>query len=296
MIAECILIIGVGLIGGSLARALRESNSVGTIVGYDIDKSGLQEAQRLGVIDTGSSNIAEVVKDADIVVLATPLSAVDALFIEMSGTLCDKAVITDVGSVKAPVVALARHHLGNLFPRFVAGHPITGREKNGVLASSAQLFSGHKTILTPVAETDPEALNLITKMWQAVGASVTQLDIADHDAILAITSHLPHIIAYSLVDCLSAMEGKHNIFDYAAGGFSDFTRIASSQPRMWHDICIANSEQILAAINQFNHHLDNLRQAIEHNDSEKLMCIFEQVKISRDDFVNQNARKMRTTY
>jgi prephenate dehydrogenase len=291
MIANKIAIIGVGLIGGSLARALKNVKAVKTVAGYGRDENNLKKAVKLGVIDTYSLNIKEVVNDADIVVLATPLFTADLLFSTMSDALKETAIVTDVGSAKGAIVKSARDNLGDLFTRFIPGHPIAGKEESGVEASLAELFDAHRVILTPVAETNDEALKLITEMWQLTGAEVVNLEVEHHDAILAATSHLPHMLAYALVDCLSNMQEWDEIFEFAAGGFADFTRIASSHPRMWHDICFSNRKQLLKVMDQFDQHLNKIREAIEHDDSDALLDIFEKAKTSRDKFTDQREKR-----
>ena len=291
IIAKRIAIIGVGLIGGSLARALKNANAVTTVVGYGRDENNLKKAVALGVIDSYSLNIKEVVKDADIVVLATPLSTADKIFSEISDALKETVIVTDVGSAKGSIVKSARENLGELFTRFVPGHPIAGKEESGVEASFAELFDAHRVILTPVVETDPEALSLITEMWKLTGAEVVNLGVEHHDTILAATSHLPHMLAYALVDCLSRMQERDEIFEFAAGGFADFTRIASSHPHMWHDICFSNREQLLNVMDQFDQHLNNIRAAIKHDDSDALLEIFERAKTSRDNFTDQRNKR-----
>ncbi len=291
MLVNKIAIIGVGLIGGSLACALKEINAIASVSGYGRDENNLKKAVTLGVIDTYSLNIEEVVSDADIVVLATPLSTADKLFSAMSASLKETAIVTDVGSAKSTIVKSARENLGDIFARFVPGHPIAGKEESGVEATCEDLFDAHRVILTPVAETNSEALSLITEMWKLTGADVVNLDVEHHDAILAATSHLPHMLAYALVDCLSGMDERQEIFEFAAGGFADFTRIASSHSRMWHDICFSNREQLLQVMDQFNQHLNQIREAIKDDDSDTLLDIFERAKTSRDKFTDQRKKR-----
>ena len=290
MIANRMAIIGVGLIGGSLARALKKNNAVQTIIGYGHNENSLKKAFQLGVIDSYSLNIGEVVDDADIVVLATPLSTADSLFAAMSDSLKQTAIVTDVGSAKGRIVESAREYLGDMYTRFVPGHPIAGKETSGVEASFAKLFDAHRVILTPVAETDHEALNTIIEMWKLTGAEVINMDVEQHDGILAATSHLPHMLAYALVDCLSGMQERDKIFEFAAGGFADFTRIASSHPRMWHDICFSNREQLLKVMDKFDQHLNSIRETIKHDDSDVLLDLFERAKTSRDKFTAQRKK------
>lgn len=291
LIARRLAIIGVGLIGGSLARALKKVNAVKTVVGYGRNEDNLKKAVQLGVIDIYSLDIKEVVNDADIVVLATPLATADSLFAAMSDSLKQTVVVTDVGSAKGKIVESARGNLGKLFTRFVPGHPIAGKEASGVEASFAELFDAHRVILTPVADTEHEALNVIIDMWKLTGAEVVSLDVEQHDGILAATSHLPHMLAYALVDCLSGMQERDRIFEFAAGGFADFTRIASSHPSMWHDICFSNREQLLKVMDQFDQHLNSIREAIKNDDSDALLNIFERAKTSRDKFTDQRKKR-----
>ncbi len=285
MLIERLAILGVGLMGGSLARALRKAHAVTTVIGFDRDERALRRAVELGVIDTYGMVLGEAVDGADLIVLATPLATAGAVFAGMRDSLGESAVITDVGSAKAVVVEAARAQLGTAVKRFVPGHPIAGRERSGVEASVADLYTDHRVILTPVAETDADALEMIIRLWQTAGADVVKLEVEQHDTLLAATSHLPHMLAYALVDCLAAMDERERIFQFAAGGFSDFTRIASSDPVMWHDICFANRQALLAAIEQFDHHLNTLREAISQGDSDTLLHIFTAAKSARDHFI-----------
>lgn len=287
MLIKRLAIIGVGLIGGSLARALRRARACRTVIGCGRDKKHLQKAVDLKVINEYSLDVARAVKDADVVVLATPLTTAASLFKAMKGSLKNDVIITDVGSAKGSVVEAARVALGHHLSRFVPGHPIAGTEKNGVEASFAGLFEAHRVILTPLPETSVSALELITKMWEATKAEVVHLTVEQHDAILAATSHLPHMLAYALVDCLAGMQERDDIFKFAAGGFADFTRIASSHPKMWHDICFSNRKQLLKALDQFGGHISNIRTAIENDDSDALLGIFTRAKDARDRFTDQ---------
>lgn len=291
MIANQVGVIGVGLIGGSLAKALKKNNAVARVVGFDNDEKNLQKACELGVIDSYSLTIEEIIHGSDMVVLATPLSVCDELFLELSRVLQKPTVLTDIGSVKVSIVESAKRHLGDFFSRFVPGHPIAGKEKNGVGFACADLFVGHRVILTPVVETDQDALDLVQDMWQAVGAETVCLELDVHDKIVATTSHLPHIIVYALMDYLSAMPVHDKVFKFAAGGFADFTRIASSNPDMWRDICLLNSEQLLQELEQYNQHLDKIMTAIKQHDGDVLIDIFKNSKRSRDDFIQKSSNK-----
>lgn len=277
-------IIGVGLIGGSLARAARHAGAVGEVVGCGRTAEHLQRAVDLGVIDRFYTDPAEAVTGADLVVLAVPLGAMEAILAAIRDHLSASAVVTDVGSAKASVVRAAEAVFGVLPPRFVPGHPIAGTERSGVEASFAELFQERRVILTPTRDTDPEALSQVRSLWEATGAEVVDMDIAHHDEILAATSHLPHVLAYTLVDTLAGMGEREEIFEYAAGGFRDFTRIASSDPLMWRDICLANGDAILAVVDQFRAELSEVVEAIRGGDGAELLEIFERAKAARDRY------------
>ncbi len=289
MLINHLTIIGVGLIGGSLARALRQAKLVGHVTGCNRNEETLKQAVDLHVIDDYSLDIAEAVKPADVVVIGTPLDTTVKLMPSIVAAMSEHAVLTDVGSAKGSVVSAARETMGDRVGQFVPGHPIAGTEQSGVSASFAELYVNHRVILTPLPETKPEAHALITEMWKAVGANVINLDVEHHDQVLAATSHLPHMLAYALVDCLAGMEEREEIFKYAAGGFADFTRIASSSPEMWHDICLANRESLLHSLATFTGHLEEIRLAIEAGDSETLLKVFKRAKQARDNFTS--ARK-----
>jgi prephenate dehydrogenase len=285
MLIQRLTIIGVGLIGGSLARALKRAGACGEVVGCGRNTTHLQQAIDLGVIDRYDTHPASAVKEADMVMLAVPLGTMAPLFAAIRDALSPQSIITDAGSAKASVVADARQHLGQHLPRFVPGHPIAGTEKSGVVASFAELFENRRVILTPLPETDSQAASLVTQMWEKTGAEVVNMSVAHHDDVLAATSHLPHLLAYSLVDTLATMDDRTEIFKFAAGGFRDFTRIASSDPRMWHDICVANRDAILKVLEHFNHNLAQLTNAISRGDNQAIEDIFTRAKTARDKFV-----------
>lgn len=285
-------ILGVGLIGGSLARALKKHNAVNRVIGYGRHTPSLIKAKELGVIDEFDKDLAHVVRAADVIVIATPLGCYEELLQNMKTHVKTDAIITDVGSVKGSVVDAAEKHLSDA-TRFVPGHPIAGTENSGVEASFAELFEAHRIILTPTTQTNIHALSIITAMWEMTGAEVVNMDVESHDQILAATSHLPHMLAYALVDCLASMEDSDEIFCNAAGGFADFTRIASSSPEMWHDICYSNRKSLLSVLDKFDQHIDQIRQAIVNDDSESLLQIFQNAKQQRDQFMDQ--RKHRKT-
>lgn len=282
---RCLAVIGVGLIGGSLARALRAANAVEAIVGCGRGASNLERAVELGVIDRFSHDIGEAVAGADMVFLAVPLGAMRGALASLADRLAPNAVVTDGGSAKGSVVADARAVFGEIPRWLVPGHPIAGTEQSGVEASLADLFEKRRVILTPVDETDLAATARVDLMWRAVGAEVSYMSVEHHDQVLAATSHLPHMLAFGLVDALSRMRDNDEIFQYAAGGFRDFTRIASSNPTMWKDICIANQDALGSVLDAFIDEMRGLAARIRRGDGEQLLAIFERAKAARDRFV-----------
>ena len=275
-------IFGVGLIGGSLALALKRAGHCKVIVGCDANVERLRYAVEYNVIDEFAIDPAEDVKDAEMVVLAVPMLAMETVLSSIAKHLAADVILTDVGSCKASVVAAATRVFGDLPPRFVPAHPIAGREKSGVKASLEDLFVAHKVIITPAEETEAVAIAAVTRMWEATGAQVKTLGIEQHDLVLAATSHLPHVLAYSLVDTIAETLYVDQIFQFAAGGFRDFSRIASSDPVMWRDICLENKDAILDVLNQFQSNLKELELAIDRGDAEFLMETFVDAKTIRD--------------
>jgi prephenate dehydrogenase len=279
-------IIGVGLIGGSMARALREEGVVQEVVGCGRGQANLAKAVELGVIDHYTHEVKRAVEGADFVVLAVPLGAMQASFAAMRGQLADDVVVTDVGSVKASVVEDARQVFGQVPKFFVPGHPIAGTERSGVEAAFAELFRNRRVILTPLSGTDPAALLRVEQVWKQCGAAVTQMSVEHHDEVLAATSHLPHMLAYGLVDSLARMKENDEIFRYAAGGFRDFTRIASSNPTMWRDICLANRDALGQMLQSFADELQDLAELLREGDGVGLLALFERAKSARDRYVD----------
>ena len=279
-----VCIIGTGLIGGSLALALRQSGFCQTITGAGRTESTLQQAVELGVIDRYSTSIAEAASDADIIVVSVPLDAMRAVFEQIEQGKTDNTVVTDAGSAKQSVIRDAEAVFGIGFHGFVAGHPIAGTEKSGVGAAFAELYQQRRVILTPTQNSSTQAVGLVRSMWEAAGAEVELMDAAHHDLVLAGTSHLPHLLAFGLVDCLNNMEDVDEIFRFAAGGFRDFTRIASSDPVMWRDICLHNREEVMGMMKRYRDEMDDIYQALEDKDGEKLKQIFTKAKKARDAF------------
>lgn len=278
-------IIGVGLIGGSLARALKKQGAVEHIVGCGRDNTQLQKALELGVIDQAETDIKKAVNNAEIVVAAVPLGAMYNVFSDMKNALPENAVLTDVGSSKRSVIDDAKRAFGEIPSNFVPGHPIAGTEKSGVEASFDSLYNDRCVILTPHAESHRWAVDKCRAMWTSAGAEVVEMSAGHHDEVLAATSHLPHVLAFALVDTLGQMQEHNEIFKFAAGGFRDFTRIASSDPDVWRDICLANSDALLATLNLYKKELDALAMAIEKKDSQQIETILRRSKEIRDRHV-----------
>ncbi len=279
---ERLCVIGVGLIGGSLARAARAAGACREVVGCGRDPAHLKRAQALGVIGRYETDPARAVAGADLVVLAAPVGACAALLRSVGPALAEGAIVSDVGSVKGAVVEAARAALGPRFPAFVPGHPIAGTEHSGVEASRVDLFRGCCTVLTPCAETDAAAVRRVSAFWKACGAQVVEMDAAHHDAVFAAVSHLPHLLAYTLVDWMAQRPDAAELFDFAGGGFRDFTRIASSDPVMWRDICAANVEALTTVLDGFRAALDRLRAAVHGGDEAALEAVFRNAKVARD--------------
>ncbi len=279
-------VIGVGLIGGSLARALRAAGYVGEVIGCGRSEANLEEAVALGVIDRYTHDAAAAAAVADLVFLAVPLGAMRETFAAISDTLPAHALVTDAGSAKGSVVADCHAAAPALLPRFIPGHPIAGTEKNGVAASLVDLYQGRRVILTPLAGNGPENVARVREMWQVCGAEVSEMSVAHHDEVLAATSHLPHMLAFGLVDMLARLKANDEIFRYAAGGFRDFTRIASSNPVMWRDICIANRKALGPMLAGFAEEMNELALRIDSADADALLAIFERAKAARDRYVD----------
>ena len=284
---ERLCIIGVGLIGGSLARALREAGYCKTVVGAGRNPENLRHAVELGVIDSYETDPARAVAGADMVLVAVPLGAMEPVFCKIRGHLADGAVLTDAGSAKVSVIEAMRRAFGEVPANFVPGHPIAGVEQSGVAASLPDLYRNRRVILTPLQDTAAAALGQVRSMWEAAGAEVVDMDPVHHDEVLAATSRLTHVLAFTLVESLARLHDKAEIFEYAAGGFRDFTRIASSDPVMWRDICLANGHAIQQMIERFIVDLQALDRAVEARDGDRLLQIFADAKAARDRFVHK---------
>ncbi|WP_434458533.1 bifunctional prephenate dehydrogenase/3-phosphoshikimate 1-carboxyvinyltransferase [Stutzerimonas urumqiensis] len=286
-----LVVVGLGLIGGSFAKGLRERGLCREVVGFDLDSQSRQLAVELGVVDRCAETLEEACRDADVIQLAVPILAMERLLEALAAFDLGDAVLTDVGSAKGNVVRCAKHLCERMQARFVPGHPIAGSEQSGVTAAKGSLFRRHKVILTPLAHTDPSALALIDSLWRALDADVEHMEVEHHDEVLAATSHLPHLLAFGLVDSLARRHENLEIFRYAAGGFRDFTRIAGSDPVMWHDIFLANREAVLRTLDTFRGDLDALRAAVDQGDGHQLLGVFTRARAAREHFSKILARR-----
>ena len=278
-------VVGVGLIGGSLALALKEAGAVGHVVGIGRGLPNLETALKLGVVDSFTRDLAEGVTDADVIFLATPVQAIGEVAEQAMPHLKAGAIITDGGSVKQAVIDAVEPHLRDDI-HFVPGHPIAGTENSGAEAAFATLYRDRRCILTPTANTSPEALDYMRRMWQLVGSQVVIMDVEKHDRVLAAISHLPHMVAYALVNAVGSYDRyNENILEYSAGGFRDFTRIASSDPTMWRDIAMTNREALIEMMEQFETFFAELKEDIAIGSGERLFEFFRRSKESRDEIL-----------
>ncbi len=278
-------VVGVGLIGGSLALALKEAGAVGHVVGIGRGLQNLETALKLGVVDSFTQDLTEGVANADVVFLATPVQSLGTVAEQAMPYLKPGAVITDGGSVKQAVIDAIEPHLRNDV-HFVPGHPIAGTEDSGAEAAFATLYHDRRCILTPTARTAEEPLDLISRMWQLVGSQIVVMDVDKHDRVLAAISHLPHMVAYALVNAVGAYDRyDESILEYSAGGFLDFTRIASSDPTMWRDIAQTNREALLEMMEQFETFFAELKEDVATGSGERLFEFFRRSKQSRDEIL-----------
>jgi prephenate dehydrogenase len=284
---ERLCVIGVGLIGGSIARAARAKGLVRTVVGVDADAANLGEALASGVIDQGYATVAEGAAGADMVMLAVPVGANETVWRELQAVWSDRAIYTDAGSTKGDVIAAVERLFGAVPANFVPGHPIAGAERSGVEASKADLYEGKRVILTPLDNTDAEATARVEALWQGMGARVSRMEPRHHDEVLAATSHLPHVLAFVLTEMLGRQDEQREIFQYAAGGFRDFTRIASSDPKMWLDICLANRAEIVPLIEQYRTALAHAAALMTEGRAEELYDLFANARGARQRFLDQ---------
>ena len=279
---ERVAVIGVGLIGGSFALALKAAGLSRQVVGAGRSPGNLELALQRGLIDAVAPGAAQAAQGADLVLVATPLAQYREVFAAIAPVLGAQAVVTDAGSTKQDVVAAARAALGAKLAQFVPAHPIAGAEHSGAAAAQADLFRGKRVVLTPLAETAPEALVAVERAWGACGARLFRMTPQTHDEVFAAVSHLPHFLAYALVDEIAGRSNSAQLFGYAASGFRDFTRIASSHPEMWRDVCLANRDALLAEIERYGERLAALRGHLERGDGAALQRAFAEARAARE--------------
>ncbi len=289
MIFNRLVVLGVGLMGGSLALALKKAGVVGTVVGWSRRQSTLDSALNKGVIDLAEPDLETALRGADCVVVATPTILAESLLVKVLEFVPSSVAVTDVASVKGNIVNALSEHFGKVPSNAILGHPIAGSEQSGVAAAKDDLFQNHRVILISDADTDSRALEQVRSMWVAAEAEVFEMSAPEHDRVLALSSHLPHILAYALVTQLSSGTDSADAFKFAAGGFRDFTRIASSDPRMWREILLANKEQVSASLDGFEQQLKKIRSLLHNNDGESIEVIFTEAKGARDEFAEQLA-------
>ncbi len=277
-------VIGVGLIGGSFALALKQAKVAAHVVGVGRSAANLKLALERGAIDSIAADPAAAARGADLVFLATPVSYYPKILSSMS--LHSKAVVTDAGSTKRDVVAAARNALKEKIAQFVPGHPIAGAEKSGVAAATPDLFRNRRVILTPLPENPVSAVRTVEQAWESCGARIARMTAEEHDSVLAAVSHLPHVLAFALVHDIAARENAAQLFSYAAGGFRDFTRIASSHPEMWRDICIANRDRLLAEIGRYTREVDALKKILESAEPAALEKLFTEARDARQRWLD----------
>lgn len=279
-----LVIFGVGLIGGSVALALKKANSTAHIVGVGRSAESLQAALALGVIDSATSDVAAAMQDADIVLIAAPVAQTPSILNAIKPHLAASTVITDAGSTKGDVLQCAQDILGSQFSQFVGGHPIAGAEKSGVTAAMADLYINKNVVLTPTPDTSPNAVQQVSALWKSCGANVSEMTAATHDGIFAAVSHLPHLLAFALVDDIARRPNAEQLFGFAASGFRDFTRIAGSHPEMWRDISLANRSALLNEITAYQDELSRLKQMLELSDGDALHALFDRASTARNNW------------
>ena len=284
---EKLVLVGAGLIGGSFSLALRRAGAVGRVVGVGRTAASMAEAKRLGIVDEVANDFA-CAADASLVMLAMPVGQTRPVLRALAPQLGPATVVTDAGSTKSDVVEAARAELGAALPRFVPGHPVAGTEHSGPMAAFAELYRGRKVVLTPIEQTDAVAIALVREAWLACGAQVYALAPEVHDQVLASVSHLPHLLAFALVDQIASEAHAAQLFSYAAGGFRDFTRIASSHPEMWRDICLANRAALLGELSKFDGHLAAMRKALEAADGAALESMFSRARAARNRWLESS--------
>jgi len=286
MLFERVAVIGVGLIGGSFALALKQAKACGHVVGAGRSAANLELAKERGIIDSIAEDAGAAARGSDLILVASPVGQFRKIFSSIEKHLKGSAVVTDGGSTKRDVVAAARAALGARVAQFVPAHPVAGAEKSGAGAASAELFRDRRVILTPLPENSKETVDRAEKAWAACGARVSRMTPEEHDAVLGVVSHLPHLLAYALVHEVASRGNSAQLFSFAAGGFRDFTRIASSHPEMWRDICAANRDCLAEELARFSGKLDEVKKLLD--DPAALEKLFAEARAARDAWVRSS--------
>ena len=290
MFFEKVAVIGVGLIGGSFGMALKAAKRCDQVVGAGRSTANLKAALARGAIDAVEADAAAAVRDADLVLVAAPVAQFEKIFLAIKPNLKPDCLVMDAGSTKRDVVAAARKGLGGGIASFVPAHPIAGAEKSGAGAASAELFRDKRVVLTPLAENAVAALEKAAAAWGACGARVSRMTPEEHDGVFAAVSHLPHLLAYALVSDIAARPDAARLFGYAAGGFRDFTRIASSHPEMWRDICVANGDRLLEELENFSGEIQKIKALLQNRDAESLEKLFAAAREARERWLKGEFR------
>jgi prephenate dehydrogenase len=284
---ERVAVIGVGLIGGSFALALKQAKACGHVVGVGRNPENLKLALARGVIDSMQGDAARAAENADLVLVSAPVGQFAKIFREVGAALKPGAILTDAGSTKRDVVAAARKALKKKIAQFVPAHPIAGAEKSGAGAANAELFRGRRVVITPLRENPPQAVERINQAWSTCGARTSQMSPEQHDAVFAAVSHLPHLLAYALVHDVAGRKNANELFSFAAGGFRDFTRIASSHPEMWRDICVANADKLGAELASYTKKLAAVKKMLARRDAKGLEKLFDEARDARESWLQK---------
>jgi prephenate dehydrogenase len=287
MLFQRVAVVGVGLIGGSFALALKEAKACGHVVGVGRSPANLKLALSRGAIDSIATDPAVAAEGADLVLVASPVGQFEKIFRAVAASLKPDAVLTDAGSTKRDVVAAARKALKKKIGQFVPAHPIAGAEKSGAGAANAELFRGRRVVITPLKENAPAAVDKVNRAWSTCGARTSQMSPEQHDAVFAAVSHLPHLLAYALVHEVNGRKNAAELFSFAAGGFRDFTRIASSHPEMWRDICLANADKLGAELASYSKKLAAVKKLLSRGDAEALEKLFNEARDARDGWLQK---------
>ncbi|HEX6692101.1 MAG TPA: prephenate dehydrogenase/arogenate dehydrogenase family protein [Burkholderiales bacterium] len=287
MLFERVAVIGVGLIGGSFALALKHAKACGHVIGVGRNPLNLRVALERGVIDSVQGDPARAAESADLVLVAAPVGQFPKLFAAVAGALRADAVLTDAGSTKRDVVAAARKALKKKIGQFVPAHPIAGAEKSGAAAANAELFRGRRVVITPLKENAAAAVEKVNQAWSTCGARTSQMSPEQHDALFAAVSHLPHFLAYALVHEFNGRKNATELFSFAAGGFRDFTRIASSHPEMWRDICVANADRLGDEVGRYAKKLAAMKKLLAKRDGKALEKLFDEARDARESWLQK---------